>query len=776
MNEPLTDREIEILRLTADGSSNSEIAARLFLSLNTVKWYNKRIYEKLEVENRTQAIKRAQTLGILAASPSLPPPARPRPHLPTPLTTFVGRRAEIDHAKQLLRQNRLLTLTGAGGVGKTRLALQIAHEVADSFADGVYFVDLSSINEARHVINSIAHVLNVAETHDMPLLKLLDQALHQKHLLLVLDNFEHLIDAASLVAELLAATDDLKCLITSREVLALYGEQEYVVPPLRLPDLEWFASEHLGVNRLLASEALQLFERCAQAISPDFRLTSENAPAIASICLRLDGLPLAIELAAAYIKLLAPQVMLTQLDSMWLEMKRSLRNIPARQQTLRNTIEWSVRFLNEEERRLFARMAVFRGGCTWEAITSVCALQSTVEASTSSTASLLESLNGLISKSLVWRRIEVGDQPRFGMLETIREFALDCLRLCGEVEALQRRHTLYYTEYTSRVESELMSIRQRQVLNQMEREVDNHRAALRWAIDHDPGPGLQMIGDLGSCWRIRGYLTEGMEWAQQLLSVSQHVPIPIQARAYSSSAVLALVLGHRSQARQLAEVGYQLAQESGDRRSVTLAIHAWVQTRIAPNLAAAEYEKIIALIHEAADNYSTLGNQLGRARILNMLGEVMRMQERYDEAKHFYEESLQGLRTVGYQSGVAAALHNLGWTFFHLGAEARAYTAFVESLDLSYELAYHHNVALCLIGVASSLSRLHHPQVAVKLLSVADVIRRSIGVVVDQSDEPDCQRTIAELHASLGQNEFDRYWQAGRTLSLSEAVALVHTY
>ena len=408
MTESLTDREIVILRLAADGRANAEIAAQLSLSLNTVKWYNKRIYEKLGVESRTQAIARGQKLGLLTGADNLadtrPKITLPRTNLPRPLTTLVGRRAEIETVKQLVKQHRSVTLTGPGGIGKTRLALQVATELSGLFEDGVFFVDLASISEADLVINTIAHVLGVAESLDTALLTLTQATLQDKHILLVLDNFEHLLDAATLVAELLNATHTLSMLITSREVLALYGEQEYVVPPMNLPDLEWFATNHLAPTSLLASEALQLFERCAQSVNADFRLTPENLPAVASICLRLDGVPLAIELAAAYVKVLSPQTILMQLDSMWLEMNRALHNVPARHQTLRNTIEWSYRFLNAGERRLFAQLAVFRGGCTFEAINEICVGDSTVE--------LLQLLISLVNKSLVWRRGDSNTQPR----------------------------------------------------------------------------------------------------------------------------------------------------------------------------------------------------------------------------------------------------------------------------------------------------------------------------------------------------------------------------
>jgi predicted ATPase/DNA-binding CsgD family transcriptional regulator len=766
MDEPLSDREIEILRLAADGNANAEIAARLSLSLNTVKWYSKRIYEKLAVGNRTEAIRRAQTLGLLDDAREQAGPTQPHHNLPDPLTAFVGRRAEVDAVKQLLKQHRLLTLIGPGGIGKTRLALQVAKEMSGLFRDGIYFVDLSSINEATLVINTIAHVLGVTESLDTPLLALTQAALRDKQLLLVLDNFEHLLEAAPLVADLLVTAHDLNVLVTSRAVLSLYGEQEYAVPPLRLPDLEWLAAGHLAPAALLLNnEALQLFERCAQAVDADFRLTAENVPAVARICLRLDGLPLAIELAAAYIKLLSPQTILMQLDSMWLEMNRSLRNMPARQQTLRNTIEWSYHLLNEEERRLFSQMAVFRGGCTLEAIGEICDSQSA--------AALLQQLNGLVNKSLVWCRKDGNYQPRFGMLETIRQYALLCLQARGEVETLQKRHALYYTGYTYRVESALMSVKQRLVLNQIEIEVDNFRAALRWALDHDPEPGVRMIGDLGSCWRIRGYLTEGMTWAQQLLTTGSQVSVLAQARAYANTAFLAQFLGHRTQALQMAEKAYLLSHQAADRQTRAQALHARIFALIAPNLSVADYEEIILLASEAARLYTEAEVLPGHARIVNLLGDVYRMQQRFEEARSCYEESVRELRAVGLMSDVVVGLANLGWMAVHMGDKEAAIAYFSEGMDLACELEYPHGIALTLAGAAGTLVHTEYLEPAAQLFGAADTIRKSKGIVIVPSDGPDYESTIVELRAQLGQADFDRCWQKGHTMTVAQATGLV---
>ena len=775
MNEPLSAREIEILRLAADGCANGEIAVRLSLSLNTVKWYSKRIYERLAVTNRAQAVQRAQTLGLLTENGQSTQPALPDHNLPSPLTTFVGRRAEIDTVKQLLKQHRLLTLTGPGGIGKTRLALQVAAEIAGFYPDGVCFVDLAAINESALVTNTLAHVLDVAESPDTPLTTLIQAALRDKQFLLILDNFEHLLDAAPLVAELLAASRTLKVLVTSREVLALYGEQEYAVPPLQLPDLEGFAAHHLAPTTLLNSEALQLFERCAQAVYPAFRLTRENTPAVASICLRLDGLPLAIELAAAYIKLLSPQAMLTQLDSLWLEMKRPLRNIPARQQTLRNTIEWSYRSLDEEERRFFAQLAVFRGGCSWEAINAICVNPS----SGASTAALFEPLNGLVNKSLVWRRTDGNGEPRFGMLETIREYALSCLQARGEVETLRQSHAHYYAHYSTRISAEIMRINQRQVRNELSSEWDNLRAALRWAVELDPEPGyriLCMIGDLSICWRIRDHQAEGLAWAQQLLATQQPVSLPVQARTYASMATLAYVFGCLDQARQWAEQAYLLSQQVADRPTRAQALHAWITAHSAPNLTVTEYEQILLLGNEAAQLYEEGKDLLGRGRILNELGEVERLQQRYAQAKGYYEESYQVLGAVGYQSGMSISLANLGWTLVRLGQHQEALTTCYTSAQQASELDFSFGVEYALAGAAAALAGLNQLQPAIRVLSAADVINKSIRTVLLPIDEPDYAWIYSELQTKVGPADFDRYWQAGRALTAAEAISIVNEF
>ena len=361
--EPLTERELEVLRLIAEGLSNREIAQKLVVALGTVKWYTKQIYSKLGVHSRGQALACAREAGLLDRPSGAPASAAtaPQNNLPAQVTSFIGREREIAEVKRLLATTRLLTLTGPPGTGKTRLGLQVAAQVLDRFVNGVFFVDLAPISDPLLVPSTIAQVLGVREAGDQPMLETLQIHLHGKRLLLLLDNFEQIIEVAPLVGELLSASPRLKALVTSREPLHIYGEQEYPVPPLALPDLE--CGEPL--RALSQYEAVELFIQRARAVRPDFTATDGDAAAIAEICVRLDGLPLAIELAAARSRLLSPEIMRRRLESRLGTLTDGPRDLPARLRTLRGAIDWSYDLLDEDEKTLFARLAVVQGDARW---------------------------------------------------------------------------------------------------------------------------------------------------------------------------------------------------------------------------------------------------------------------------------------------------------------------------------------------------------------------------------------------------------------------------
>ncbi|HEV3474350.1 MAG TPA: adenylate/guanylate cyclase domain-containing protein, partial [Actinomycetota bacterium] len=445
---------------------------------------------------------RLYQLAVRDLPSDFPPPktldARPN-NLPTRLTRFIGRGPEIMAVEDLLENTRLLTLTGPGGTGKTRLSLQVASEMLPRFEDGAFFVDLSPITDPSLVATSIADAVGAKEEPGRSVGDTLQDHLRDKELLLVLDNFEQVTAATDVVQLLLNCAPRLKLLVTSRIVLHLSGEQEYPVPPLALPD-----PAHLpGLEALSQFEAVALFIDRARAVKPDFAVTNENAPAVAEICARLDGLPLAIELAAVRVKLLSPQSMLARLGQRLPLLTGGARDLPERQRTLRGAIEWSHDLLDDAKRSLFARLAVFQGGCTLEAAEAVCGTDLDV----------LDGLASLVDESLLRRSETTDGELRFGMLETIREFAAERLAESGQQEKLRRRHAEWVMAFAEEAEPEIVGENQALWLDRTEREHDNIRAALRWANDHGEGEiALRTGASLWRFWQQRGHLREGRQW------------------------------------------------------------------------------------------------------------------------------------------------------------------------------------------------------------------------------------------------------------------------
>lgn len=441
-------------------------------------------------------------------------------NLPAQLTLLIGREREVAAACLLLRRPevRLLILTGTGGVGKTRLALQIATELLADFADGVCFVSLAPISDADLVVPTIAQTLGLKEIPGQPLLALLKTSLSEKHLLFLLDNFEQVAAAAPQLSELLIACPHLKILVTSRAALYLRGAHEFPVPPLALPDLARLPES----ETLSHIAAVALFLQRAWASEPDLQLTAANARAIAEICVRLDGLPLAIELAAARSKLLPPQALLARLDQPLAVLTSRALDVPTRQRTLRNTILWSYQLLDDWEQKLFRRLCIFVGGCTLGAVEAICnSLDDAV-----GMLPILDGVASLIDKSLLRQTEQESQEPRLMMLETIREYGLECLALGGEMEIVRRTHAHYYLALAEEAEQELGGPQQVGWLEQLEREHDNLRAAMRWSLEQGKArDNLEMAWRLGNAlrwfWQRRGHLNEGRIFLERALAGSQ---------------------------------------------------------------------------------------------------------------------------------------------------------------------------------------------------------------------------------------------------------------
>ena len=494
---------------------------QVLLSLPTQELVRDRLPPDVDLrdlgERRLKDLSRPERIFQLAA-PDLPsefPPLKAAERYPSSLpsqpTPLIGREREVEEVCRRLRATevRVLTLTGPGGTGKTRVGVQAAAELTDEYEDGVFFVALAAIADPSLVVPTVARTLGLIEASNQSPEELLKGYLRDRHILLVLDNFEQVLEAAPLIDEVLHSAPRVKVLVTSRTPLGLYGEHEFPIPPLSLPESEAAPSaEHLADYG-----AIRLFLDRTRAVNPEFSLTEENAGAVAEICERLDGLPLAIELAAARAKLLPPQALLSRLGNRLKLLTGGARNLPERQRTLRNTIEWSYEMLDEGEKTLFARLAAFPGGGTLEAIEAVCDAEGDLPVDP------LEGVSSLLDKSLLRQVAEQEDEPRFEMLETIREFALEKLEESADAGAVERVHAEFYLDLAEQAEPRLWGPEDAAWLERLEREHDNLRAALSWALDHEEVDlALRLGAALRWFWNLGGYYGEGRSWLEATLA------------------------------------------------------------------------------------------------------------------------------------------------------------------------------------------------------------------------------------------------------------------
>jgi predicted ATPase/class 3 adenylate cyclase len=615
-------------------------------------------------------------------------------NLPAQLTPLIGREKEVEAGcKLLLRDDiRLVTLTGPGGTGKTRLGLQVAADLIDSFESGVFFVPLAPISDPNLVASTIARTLGLQETGSQPLIENLRNHLRDKEMLLLLDNFEQVVSAAPLVSDLLATCPRLKVLATSREVLHLRGEKEFQVPPLTLPDPKRLPPMGADlVSALSQYEAVRLFIQRALDVKPDFAVTNENAPAVAEICHRLDGLPLAIELAAVRIKLLTPQAMLGRLSSRMKLLTGGARDLPARQQTIRNAIAWSYDLLDEEEKKLFRRLSVFVGGFTFEAAEAVCNAEG--DPSTGSGQALgidvLDGVSSLVDKSLL-RQEEVKGESRFMMLETIREYGLERLAESREEEAARRYHLNFFMALAEEAEPKLNGPDQIAWLDRLEVELDNLRAALEWSLAcGEVEEGLRLGGALWWFWFLRGYFSEGYKRLERAIAESRGKSESVRAKALYVVGHLAHEIGNFERAAAMCEESLALFKELGDKSGIASS------TLILGVVAGSQgnSDRVVTLGEESLRLFRELGDKWGIALALYLLGGIARYRGDYGRATTLFEESLSLLRELENRSGIAYALHNLGAMALIQGDHVRAAALCKEGLTLSREIREKRGMA-----------------------------------------------------------------------------------
>jgi predicted ATPase/DNA-binding CsgD family transcriptional regulator len=681
-------------------------------------------------------------------------------NLPVQLTTFVGREQELAQVRRLVAGSRLLTLTGSGGVGKTRLTLQAATDLVADYPDGVWLVELASVADAALLPQTVASALGVGEASGHDLTDTLTAFLRARRLLLVLDNCEHLLDAcAELADHLLRTCPRVQILATSRQRLGMAGETAWRVPSLATPDIRTVA----GTDEIAASEAVRLFLDRARMTVPAFVLEDRNAVAVARICRRLDGIPLAIELAAARVSVLAPEQIAARLDDCFQLLVGGSRTAPSRQRTLRATVDWSYDLLSEPERALFRRLSVFAGGFSLEAAEAVCTGDGIAR------TDVLDLLAALIDKSLV--AADSGDSSvvRYRLLETLRHYGWERLAESNNRDAVQRRHADHFLELVEFAEPQLVGTPEQGAwLDRLERDHGNFRAALQWAIDaRQSETGVRLAAALYRLWYLRGYLGEGRHWSNQVLAWAQDAPRTATARALRGAGLLAYAAGDYPEARAFTEQGLALAREIEDKRLISAALNNLGIILIDQGdypAAHAACEEGLALARELADEPFV-------AVLLNNLGLLAGYRADYAAAIPLLEESLAIAQARGMQWSMAWSTGNLGNAAFHRGDFAAARERYRQSLALGQEVGDKRVIAERLEELAWVACAERQPELAVRLFGAAEVLRETIGAPMPPANRAQYDRSVDLARAQVGDVRLAAMWAHGRALPLEQAIA-----
>lgn len=712
--------------------------------------------------------------------------ARKRHNLPNPRTSFIGREQHVAEATELLLRNdvRLLTMTGPGGAGKTRLSIAVATAIADKFTGGTQFVGLASITHPDLVATALAEALDIQKAANRTVPQLIgDKLQNSGPFLFILDNFEQVLPAANLVAETLEACPSLKVLVTSRSRLHIYGEQEFPVMPLA------------------QNSAIELFAQRAAAVWPDFSMTAENTSAVKEICSRVDGLPLAIELAAARTKVLPPIAILDRLQSRLQLLTGGPLDLPERQQALRKTIDWSHDLLNEAERKLFHRLSVFVGGCTLEAAEAVC------NTSRDLGIELLEGLSSLVDKNLVQRVDRVEAEPRFAMLETIREYALERLAESGEQSAARRAHAAYCLILAEEGNPELNAADRTLWLFQCDPEIDNFRSALDWLFQTlDLDWGFRLCVALFRFWDMREHLAEGRVRLETILHLAGFGRTKERARVSHFLGALTSAQGDYPAAEHFLNQGLSLYEESGDDLGIAASLNALAvsaRDRGDYSLAQSNFERSLACwrllpdrlaiarclhnlanvvkvrgdypraqwaLREATNIFEELGDQSGAAWSLNQQGDIAYAQGDVATAQELYQRALSAFREAGDPWGSARSLTDLASIHHEQGNHQAAQTEYREALAMFANLGHQRGVARALEGSACLVLAQGYAARALKLAAAAARLRRLISTPLPQAEQFKLDQMLLPAWKSLSEPEGKAAWDEGSALSLEKAI------
>lgn len=699
-------------------------------------------------------------LVVEGAPSAFPPPrtlGRAASALPVQPTTFVGRERELAEALRLLDGTRLVTLVGPGGTGKTRLGLQLAAEVADEFDGGVWFVPLEATTDAGTVVAAIARALEIPELPGRSLVEVVTDFLRDPARLMVLDNFEQAIAAAPAVAEVLAAAPRLKLVVTSRIPLRISAERQYPVPPLPIPD----ARSAQDPAALARSPSVELFVERALAVRPDFALTRENSAAVAGICTRLDGLPLAIELAAARVNMLTAPAILQRLAHSLDLLSAGGRDRSDRQQTLRGAIAWSYDLLDATAARLFEHFSVFAGGATIELAEVVCA---------ESGASVFEDLAALVEQSLVQQR-EVRGEPRYTMLATIREFACERLAMASDAETALRRHAGAFLDLAEQAAPELDGPRQGEWMARLETEHDNFGAALGWARGADPMLGLRLATLLGRFWTRRAYLSEGSEWMGSLLAATA-ADDPARPRALYEAGWLAMWRQGAEHAEGYWREGLQLARERGDRETLARTLPALANAAFSrEDPSRRDYSQVRALLAEALAEQQHLGDLTAEASSLQLLALCHQLEGHLAEALPTYEASIALRRRIGDQSGEAEGCVLMGGCLTGLGRVREAAALLERALAINSRAGSKPHLSFTLTGVGRLAMQVGRHRDALLLYAAATATADEIHLTVPPVIRAVVEATGAAARQALG-DAATAIEAEGRMLGMDRAIEL----
>jgi predicted ATPase/DNA-binding CsgD family transcriptional regulator len=723
----------------------------------------------------------------------------PGRRLPVPATALIGRETGVAAAKEAIERPsvRLLVLIGPGGVGKTRLAVAVGGAVGRSFPDGVVFVDLASVTNVDDVPATIAGALGLREAGRRALTETLFDYVHDKHLLLLLDNLEHLPAAGHFIGRLLSNAGHLKVLATSRGVLHVYGEHDIAVAPLELPP----PAEQLTVERLASYSAIQLFVERIQARDPAFRLNADNAHLVELICRRLDGLPLAIEIAAARAGILSLEALLGRIERRLPLPAGGAVNVPRRHQTLREALDWSYDLLQAPEQAIFRRLGVFVGGCSVHSVAAVCEI---------SDSEALDALARLVDASLIVQRPGAIGEPRFRLLETMREHALEKLSACDELTGTRRRHAEHYVEFVEWADHEQVGPRRRLIWDQLSEEHDNIRAVLAWALEKGEAElGLRVVGAMHGFWHLAGYVGEGRAHAALMLALPATSSTPTaRARALATESSLARIQGDLADARARCEEALVIADPAHDRGVLGFvqALQGLLATDVGDHLKARRHlEQSASVATESGDawlsaiNLGCLGELAGREhdwetaqRLLRhaltiwreigdpwgLAGDMWRqgyvelLQGNVAAAREAFVQALGIERDLERKQGIAHNLLGLGWVALEQGLPAEAERLLGEAIEDEMEVGRLPRIAEALEAFACAAAARHQPRRALVLLAAADTIWESVGGRMTLIERTLTEKWITPARRLLGEAAAaEAAWQDGRGLSLREAVA-----